>query len=156
LISLTIINIQGMDDFGLWEAFAWDGAHGYTTNDDKVRGAIVRYTPDASATACLSASSAAGKWCALESGTHDWLKLNTAAGTFEWTTLDQANPDTYAGSEGVHVENGILTFATIVAKQLFRLNLNTMTYKSNPVPFAFEPDNLRMLGNTAYVCTDGK
>lgn len=95
--------IQGKADFGLWEAFAWDGAHGYTTNDanqtaHQSGGSIVRYTPDATANACLSASTAAGKWCALESGTHDWLKLNTAAGTFEWVwNLDEANPETYAG-----------------------------------------------------------
>jgi hypothetical protein len=31
-----------------------------------------------------------------------------------------------------------------------------MTYKKNPVPFTIEPDNLRILGSTVYLCTNGK
>jgi hypothetical protein len=60
-----------------------------------------------------------------------------------------------AGSEGAHVENGIFTFSTIRDKELFRLNLAAKTYKKYPMPFTQEPDNLRVLGDTVYLCTDG-
>jgi hypothetical protein len=91
------LSLKNSPDFGNWEAFAWDGQYGYVTNDDfpadglpETRGAIVRFTPDAAAKACLAAGDNAGKWCALESGTHEYLKVNPATMTFEWVA---ANPD---------------------------------------------------------------
>jgi hypothetical protein len=121
----------------------------------------VRYTPDAEALECLEQPTNAQKWCALNSGTHDYLKLvpdstGSSTGTFEWVEdLEEANPELYQGSEGVHVQDGILTFATVVDKLIFRLNLNDMTYVQKPVPFEQEPDNLRILGDVLYMCTDG-
>lgn len=139
------------------------------TNDDfpddegllpAFRGAVTRYTPDDAAMACLAAESATEKWCALESGTHDYLKLNPSdsgtSGTFEWVSdVSQANPELYAGSEGAHVEDSILTFSTILDRYMFRLNLDDNTYVRSAVPFPFEPDNLRILHGTVYICTDG-
>jgi len=151
----------GISGYGNWEAFAWDGNHGYVTNDDTptedspISGTIIRYTPGGIAEGCKYAGDDAGKWCTLDSGTHDYLKLNTD-NTFEWvSTLEDANPEMYAGSEGLDVENGILTFVTVFGRDLFRLNLNTMTYTKKALPFPQEPDNIRMLGDTLYLCTDG-
>ncbi|KAL7549794.1 hypothetical protein ACHAWF_013051 [Thalassiosira exigua] len=177
----TMVTGQSLDgssaneQFGNWEAFAWDADDnkGYVTNDDypdnltnfpdqashSYQGAIVRFSPDKAALDCLDATTDEGKWCALESGTVQYLKLNPAAdgtgGTFEWVdNKEDANPELYAGSEGAHVENGIFTFSTIKERYLFQLDLNDSTYTKSAVPFPYEPDNLRLLGDVVYLCTD--
>lgn len=157
-----ITGATGIEDYGNWEAFAWDGERAYVTDDDtplegshSFKGALVRFTPDSTAKACLNSGSDAGKWCALNSGTHDYLKLNDD-GTFEWVDrLENANPEKYAGSEGIDITNGILTFATVFDKLIIRLDLDKMTYTKKGVPFNQEPDNIRVLGDTLYLCTDG-
>jgi hypothetical protein len=179
----TAITGQSMDGtssgemFGQWEAFAWDADNNkaYITNDDHpakdvsstfpdhtsqtYQGAIVRFSPDATALACLAAESDADKWCVLESGTVDYLKLTPAAtgtgGTFEWVAdKSEANPELYAATEGAHVENGIFTFSTIVNRELVQLDLAAMTYTMSAVPFWSEPDNLRVVDDVVYLCTD--
>lgn len=176
----TFVTGQALDGssadegYGNWEAFAWDADEkkGYVTNDDypdnpgfptetfpshSYQGAIVRFTPDETALACLDADD---KWCTLNSGTVDYLKIipesdGATKGTFDWVAdKAESNPVEYKGSEGAHVEGGIFTFSTIVDKWLFRLNLADKTYTKSAVPFPFEPDNLRMLGDTLYLCTD--
>lgn len=124
------------------------------------QGAIVRFSPDETALACLAAESDADKWCAVESGTVDYLRITPSesgtGGTFEWVSdKNDANPELYAGSEGAHVENGIFTFSTIVDRYLFQLDLAAGTYTRSAVPFSFEPDNLRLLGDVVYLCSDG-
>lgn len=177
----TFVTGQALDGsnageyFGKWEAFAWDSDTNtaYVTNDDypgssseepsyDYQGAIVRFTPDETALACLEADD---KWCALESGTVDYLQLTPSSdgttGTFDWVAdKNEANPAEYGGSEGAHVEGGIFTFATAKDRYLFRLNLNDKTYTRSAVPFSQEADNLRILGDDAgedvvYLCTDG-
>jgi hypothetical protein len=123
------------------------------------QGAIVRFSPDETALACLDAADDADKWCALESGTVDYLKITPSetgtGGTFEWVSdKNDANPELYTSSEGAHVENGIFTFSTIVNRYLFQLDLAAGTYTQSAVPFPFEPDNLRLLGDVVYICTD--
>lgn len=119
------------------------------------RGALVRYTPDSTAKDCLSKETDAEKWCTLNSGTHEYLKLGTD-GTFEWvSSLEDSNPALYGGSEGLHVQDGVLTFVTIVDKLMFRLDLDGKTYTKKSVPFTQEPDNIRILDDTLYLCTDG-
>ncbi|KAL3773726.1 hypothetical protein ACHAW5_009835 [Stephanodiscus triporus] len=179
----TAVTGQSMDGssadehFGAWEAFAWDADDnkGYVTNDDypdkdvsstypdheshSYQGAIVRFSPDETALACLDAEDVADKWCVLESGTVDYLKLTPSesgtGGTFEWVAdKNEANPDLYAGTEGAHVEDGKLTFSTIRDRYLMQLDLAAMTYTQSAVPFWSEPDNLRILDGVVYVCTD--
>ena len=110
---------------------------------------------------CLEADNFSDQWCAVESGTHDFLKLapesdGASRGTFSWVeNVEDANPELYGGSEGAHVENGVFTFSTVKDRHLFRLNLNDMTYVRSAVPFQFEPDNLRVLGDNVFLCTDG-
>jgi len=178
--AVTAITGQSMDRssageyFGKWEAFAWDADDNkaYITNDDypgnpshpddpshSYQGAIVRFSPDETALACLDAEDDADKWCALESGTVDYLKVipseSGTGGTFEWVSdKNEANPELYAATEGAHVENGIFTFSTIVDRYLFQLDLAAGTYTMSAVPFPFEPDNLRLLGDVVYLCTD--
>jgi hypothetical protein len=160
----------GVAEYGAWEAFAWDAdsspPKGYVTNDDgpadgkpATRGTIVRFTPDATALACLAATDNAGKWCTLDSGSHDFLKLTPSGdgstGKFEWVTnYADANPQLYKGSEGIHYEKRVVTFAAVTDKYIFRLNLDTMEYTRTAVPFPQEPDNLRILNNVLYLCTD--
>ena len=123
------------------------------------QGAVLRFSPDETALACLDAEDDADKWCALESGTVDYLKITpssdgSSTGTFEWVSdKSEANPELYAGTEGAHVEDGIFTFSTILDKYLFQLDLAAGTYTKSAVPFASEPDNLRLLGGVVYLCT---
>lgn len=119
----------------------------------------MRFSPDEAALACLSAEADADKWCALESGTVDYLKITPSesgtGGTFEWVAdKNEANPELYAGTEGAHVEDGVLTFSTILERHLIQLDLAAMTYTQSAVPFWSEPDNLRLLGGVVYLCTD--
>ena len=119
----------------------------------------MRFSPDETALACLSAEADADKWCALESGTVDYLKITPSTtgtgGTFEWVAdKANANPELYAGTEGAHVEDGVLTFSTIVDRYLFQLDLAAGTYTQSAVPFWSEPDNLRLLDGVVYLCTD--
>jgi hypothetical protein len=107
----------------------------------------------------LDAENNEDKWCALESGTVEYLKITPSetgtGGTFEWVSdKNDANPELYAATEGAHVENGIFTFSTIVDRYLFQLDLANGTYTRSAVPFPFEPDNLRLLGDVVYLCTD--
>ena len=158
---------RGVKDYGYWEAIAYDEETGmvYTTDDDYVkeagqpafRGALVRYTPDKAAKACLEADADADKWCTLESGSVAYLRLDECEdGKFSWVAdIEDSNPAMCEGSEGVHVENGILTFVTIVEKMIFELDLAEKTYTKRPVPFTQEPDNIRGFGGTMYICTDG-
>ena len=53
------------------------------------------------------------------------------------------------------VQDGVLTFVTIVDKLMFRLDLDEKTYTKKSVPFTQEPDNIRILDDTLYLCTDG-
>lgn len=158
---------RGIPMYGYWEAIAWDSERNvaYITDDDwqktddtpAYRGAIIRYTPDKAARECLEATTDEGKWCALESGSHAYLKLDTCnPGKFEWVAdKESANPELYAGSEGVHVAEDILTFVTIKDKKMYQLNLTDYTYTEQDVPFSQEPDNIRGFGGTMYICTDG-
>ena len=150
------------EHFGNWEAFAWDADDnkGYVTNDDypgnpsfaddptySYQGAVLRFSPDETALACLDAESDADKWCALESGTVEYLKITPSetgtGGTFEWVAdKNDANPELYAATEGAHVENGIFTFSTIVDRYLFQLDLAAGTYTRSAVPFPFEPGKI--------------
>lgn len=179
----TAITGQSMDGFssgemfGQWEAFAWDADDnkGYITNDDhpmrdvsknypdhvsmSYQGAIVRFSPDTTALSCLGAESDADKWCVLESGTVDYLKITPSGtgtgGTFEWVAdKNMSNPELYAGTEGAHVENGIFTFSTIESRELVQLDLAAGTYTMSAVPFWSEPDNLRILDGVVYLCSD--
>jgi hypothetical protein len=104
----------------------------------------------------LDATTNADKWCALESGTLDYLKLDLEAMTFEWVSnVSESNPDVYKASEGIIYADGVATIAATIQKLILRLNVEDGTYTATPAPFTQEPDNLGMLGDVLYLCTDG-
>lgn len=157
-----------------WEAFAWDDQdyppRGYVTDDAEPEdapgayGALVRFTPDEKAMECYHGKSKAEKWCTLNSGTHQYLKLNKyyggcACGTIEWVdTPEEANSGDYRNGEGIDITDRILRFVAKKERLLFTIDLEKGTYCQSstlegPVQ---EPDNIRVLGDTLYVCTDGR
>lgn len=153
------------------------------------QGALDRFTPDADAMECLLGTTKGDKWCALNSGSHDFLKLNpkpgnpqfTEHGTFEWVVDEDAatpndsalpsNPELYPKGEGIHVEDGILTFVAKDPKKIFYLDLATQKYTSELTTSCLQenvlgqpasedcvfqqPDNIRGLGRDMYINTDG-
>lgn len=157
-----------------WEAFAWDDLDsppwGYVTDDAEPEeapaayGALSRFTPDAAAIACYNGQTKAEKWCTLNSGTYDYLKLNKKAGgsncgTIEWVaTPEETNSGDYRGGEGIDITNRILRFVAKNERLLFTIDLEKGTYcqTSTLEGPAQEPDNIRVLGDIVYVCTDGR
>ena len=157
-----------------WEAFAWDDEdyppRGYVTHDAEPEdapdayGALVRFTPDEKALKCYHGATKAEKWCTLNSGTHDYLKLNkyphgSNCGTIEWVaTPEEANSGDYRNNEGIDITDRILRFVAKKERQLFTIDLEKQTYcqTSTLEGPAQEPDNIRMLGDILYICTDGR
>jgi len=166
-VPTDVTGPRGIKDYGYFEAMAWDSDRnvGYVADDDwqkettqpAFRGAVIRYTPDKAARECLEATADEDKWCALEHGSHAYLKLDSCkAGTFEWVAdIESSNPMEYGGSEGIHVQGDMLTFVTVKENKIFQLNLTDHTYTEQAVPFPQEPDNIRGFGDVMYVCTDG-
>lgn len=111
--------------------------------------------------ACWAKEAKAERWCTLNSGTYDYLKLlpnegGSNKGTFEWVSdIADANPELYRQSEGIHVEDGILTFVAKTNQQVFMLNLRDMTYEQYATPMPQQPDNIRILDGVLWLCTDG-
>jgi secreted PhoX family phosphatase len=113
---------------------------------------------------CYYKATKAERWCTLNSGTHDYLKLipgtgGTNEGTFEWVaTKEEANPALYRANEGIDIRDGILTFVAKTDKLMFFLNLKEQTYTQYSTicgDFKQEPDNIRSLGKTMYFANDG-
>lgn len=158
-----------VDAGGNYESFAYDNRTAtprfFTTNDSS-SGPLVRFTPDANGMACYNKSTPADRWCTLNSGTHDWLRLesNGDNGDFTWVTNKTlANANLYPGAEGIDVVDGILYFVSKTARYLFELDLDAGTFvRSSTVSGAFnrQPDQLKALtgGDTdsiIYFCEDG-
>ena len=102
---------------GNYESFAADAREGrdptFYTTEDASDGPLVRFTPDAAALACYNAPTKAEKWCTLNSGTLDYLRLEggcTSSGTFTWGDYDDANPNEYPSSEGIDTKGKIIWY----------------------------------------------
>ena len=157
-----------------WEAFAFDDKdwppRAYVTDDAEPEdaplayGALVRFTPDDKALECFLGSTKAEKWCTLNSGTHEFLKIvknegGSNCGRIEWVdSPEKANSEVYRKSEGIDITDGILRFVGKADRQLFVVDLRKKTYcqYSTLEGPAQEPDNIRMFGDILYVCTDGR
>ncbi len=161
---------------GNYEAFAWDdiGLQGFTTDDahpgdsaldmaeNKGKGALVRYVPSAASLECYHKETKAERWCTLNEGTLSYLKLNPTPnsnkGTFEWVeNQEDSNPELYRKGEGIHVEDSLITFVGKTDKQIFFLDLEDNTYEQYSTmsgSFWQEPDNLRVLDDVVYLCSD--
>ena len=95
-------------------ALQYDG-YAYVTDDDyynatdenlekriSFRGSLVRFTPDEAGMACYAKTEKKDRWCTLDSGTHDYLRLepdpdaSRTGGTFEWVSdINDATPGLY-------------------------------------------------------------
>jgi len=152
-----------------WENFAWDDDEkkGYVTDDQYTTtgfGALARFHPDAAAMECYNKTTKEERWCTLNSGTHDYLKLipgtgGTNEGTFEWVaTKELANPSLYRNGEGMVIRDGTLVFTAKVDRLVFFLDLKKKTYAQYTTKcgdFTQEPDQIAMLGKTLYFANDG-
>lgn len=111
---------------GGWEAFAWDDEdyppRGYATEDAKPSnypkgyGAVNRFTPDAAALEHYNKETKAERWCTLNLGTVDYIKLNpyeggSNCGTIEWVAdVVDSNAELYRKNEGIDITDRIMRF----------------------------------------------
>lgn len=156
-----------VDRGGNYESFAYDDRYStprFFTTHDSGSGPLVRFTPDSDGLACYNQPEARDKWCTLDSGSHDFLKLNSGgfSGTFSWTTRGNANPDRYPNAEGIDVVDGILFFVSKKDETLFELDLDAGTFvrtSTRSGAFNLEPDQLKAINggvdNMIYFCEDG-
>jgi hypothetical protein len=159
---------------GDWEAFAWDEysnpPRGYVSDDADPEdaplayGTINRFTPDAAAMKCHRGKTKAERWCTLNSGTVDYLKLHpyeggSNCGTISWVKNPaESSSDIHRAPEGMDITDGILRFVAKEDHLLFKVDLRKETYcqSSTFEGFPHQPDNIRWLGDTLYMCTDDR
>jgi len=155
---------------GNYESFAYDDRYEvptFYTTEDRDFGPLVRFTPDEEAMECYRDPSPRRKWCTLNSGTHDYLRLipeseDESSGSFEWIREKyQTNATMYAGSEGIDVHNGMLYFVAAYEK-LFALDLDAMTYvvdSTKSGAFDGRPDQVKRIAGGGkgilYFCEEG-
>lgn len=155
-------------------AFAWDDddspPRGYITDDCEPKdapacyGTLNRFTPDDAAMLCYTGETKAEKWCTLNSGTHDYLKLNpheegSNCGTVSWVdTPEESSADMIRKSEGIDITDRVLRFVSKADRLFTEIDLVDQSYCqwSTLEGFPQEPDNIRFLGDTLYYCTDGR
>jgi len=154
-------------DGGRFESFAYDDRKSiprfFTTNDSS-NGPLVRFTPDSAGLACYNQADPADKWCTLDSGSYDFLRLDSgSSGTFSWrTNKEEATPSRYPNAEGIDVVDGILFFVSKRDKTLFELDLDKGTFvrtSTRSGAFNLQPDQLKAINggadNMIYFCEDG-
>jgi hypothetical protein len=135
---------MGMDT-GLFESFTYDirdttAPHFFVTEDWRF-GPLRRFTP--------TNPNWKDPWTMLHgSGTLEWLILRND-GTYYWTTdLEEARKQTedyYRNSEGMDVFGNKLYFVSKVQKEMFILNLDTLTYEKFSTIFGLfdgQPDQM--------------
>lgn len=155
---------------GNYETFAYDTRHRtptFFTTEDSGRGALVRFKPNSRGMACYNSARDADKWCTLDHGDHDYLKLNPSGngsqGTFSWVSnKNNANPSLYPLSEGMEIVDGLLYFTIKKAKFLFILDLDKGRYTRHTTKsgaFDTAPDQIRAADNdrngVTYFCEEG-
>ena len=160
---------------GNYESFAYDDREELTkprffTTEDSTSGPLVRFTPNAMGMECYNQPTAEEKWCTLENGDHDYLRIDDgASGTFSWVAnKTQATPELYPKAEGIDVVDGVLFFVSKLDKTLFELDLDAGTFtRTSTVSGAFDlqPDQLKAINNDPspdsvenniiYFCEDG-
>jgi hypothetical protein len=91
-------------------------------------GVLTRFVPDEVGLACYKSED---KWCALESGQHDFLVLYTDR-TFKWATDYDAAKESaflyFRDADAITVEDGKLYIVTKILNQVVCLDLFSMTY----------------------------
>lgn len=140
----------GGNDGGVFEAFAYDARNpsspSFFVTEDLADGALRRFRPSEKGSL---------DWSTLHSGgTIDYLQFLPNK-TFRWTsslsTGRQSANDFYKNSEGIAHRNGILKFVSKTQREMFRLDLDKMTYTVTSTStsglagggrFEAEPDHL--------------
>eukprot|EP00977_Amphora_coffeiformis_P029470 scaffold40950_cov199-Amphora_coffeaeformis.AAC.2 len=154
---------------GNYESFAYDtrspSSPRFFVTEDSSDGPLVRFTPDAAAMACYNNPDWEKKWCTLNSGSHQFLRLNSSAssGTFTWVTnKNAATPRLYPNAEGIDVVDGILFFVSKADRTLFELDLDALTFRRTSTvsgAFNLQPDQLKAIvddpNELIYFCEDG-
>lgn len=142
-----------LGEMGNFESFAFDvrdalRPHFYITEDAEW-GALRRYSPS-------NPSQWTDNWAKLHGdAVVDYLVLSTD-GTYQWTTNKEAakrNAQSYYPfSEGIDVADSQLFFVCKKAKEIFTLNLDTLTWQKASTSsglFNGKPDQIsRILGST--------
>lgn len=151
---------------GNYESFAYDDQDPdvtarFFTTEDSSSGALVRYTPLA------SAYTTGSNYTILTQtgGTYEYLKLNQQAGTFEWTSSlsegESSASSVFPNAEGIDVHNRILNFVSKTTQKLITLDLASGAYTTSSTDSGaldLQPDQLgRILGDSdlLYFCEDG-
>lgn len=125
---------------------------------------MARFTPDDDGLACYNGKTKAERWCTLNSGTIDYLKIHpyedaSNCGTISWVSnIMDSSADMMRKGEGVDVTDRILRFSAKEDRLWYEVDLKEGTYChwTTLEGFPQEPDNIRFFGKTLYLCTDGR
>lgn len=139
----------------------------FKLDDNKVDyfpGALVQFTPSKEGLECYNKEDKADRWCTItHPGTYKYLKIirhiGSNCGTIKWVDDNKdANAYDYRNAEGIDVTDGILRFVAKKDRLLFTIDLEKETFcqTSTLEGPAQEPDNIRVLDDILYVCTDGR
>lgn len=156
---------------GNWEAFAWDdvGLTGYVTDDANPEdapasyGCLNRFTPDETAMDCYNGETKAERWCTLNSGTVDYMrltpdKIGSNCGTVSWTEdPNDCTGEMFRNGEGIDITDQIMRFVAKEEHLMVNVDLSDETYCiwSTLQGFPQGPDNIRFFDDVLYMCTDG-
>jgi hypothetical protein len=123
-----------------------------------------RFTPDEAAMDCYNSDGKAARWCTLNSGTVDYMKIypekiGSNCGTIGWTTnYTDCDADKFGGGEGIDITNQIMRFTAKEDNLWLEVDLDSQTYckYSTLEGFPQQPDNIRYHDGVLYFCTDGR
>jgi len=112
---------------------------------------------------CYTGTTKAERMCTLDSGTHEYLKLEPYGGvgncgTISWVaTPEESSAAMMRKSEGIDITDRVMRFVSKKDHLFFEVDLESQTYCqwSTLEGFPQQPDNIRFLGDTLYFCTDG-
>jgi hypothetical protein len=114
-------------------------------------GVVTRFVPDEEALACYESED---KWCALESGQHDYLVLYSDR-TFTWSTNYDAAKESafvhFRDADAITVEDGKLYIVSKILNQVVRLDLFTMSYAITSRAAELQP----LVGNSTFFFPEG-
>lgn len=156
---------KAADEGGNYESFAYDDQDPdvtarFFTTEDASNGALIRYTPTASAFGTGNSSHI----LTTDGGTYEYLVLNED-GSFTWSDVrsegENSASEWFPQAEGIDVLSRELFFVSKAEKKLFVLDLATLTWTNTTTisgAFNLQPDQLARVMNddeVLYFCEDG-
>lgn len=114
--------------------------------------------------ACYEGATKEERWCTLNSGTVDYMKvypdaIGSNCGTIGWTTdPEDCDAGMYRAGEGIDITDQIMRFSAKVDNLWLEVDLAAETYctYSTFEGFPQQPDNIRFYDGVLYFCTDGR